>query len=218
MRNYPAIIKNLKLFEIDKELLDENSFVLKGQIDNDHNNLCIEYADGQKREFNNTEHNVHNFLPNKQRNQLIKLSTNLENAINKKFNGISMRIVLEMVILYLVHPCFDFTYCSFLTGLYSFDIYRAIRFTNLAKNLENDQWFMNNGDEVDEELHRNEALYDKLSSKSKQILARDASLGTISLNNIEEFPNGDLRLIRKTITTREKKNEKVLKKEKRRGM
>ena len=80
-----------------------------------------------------------------------------------------------------------------------------IQINKLKKQIESDKWFLDNEQEVSQKLNRDSKLYRKLSSNSKVILIRD---GKITLNNIDEFPKNDLRLVRRNISRQIKKEEK----------
>ena len=77
----------------------------------------------------------------------------------------------------------------------------ATQFTNFAghinKQIKQDRWFLDNESQVEKSLQSNTELFKSLSEGSQTILARD---GKISLNNIDQFPKNDLRLVRRTIS------------------
>ena len=80
-----------------------------------------------------------------------------------------------------------------------------LQIIKLNNQIKNDKWYSDNETEIEKRLDRSTSLYRKLSKTSKVILLRD---GKITLNNIDEFPKNDLRLVRRNISREIKKEEK----------
>ena len=202
MRNYPEIMEK---FEAEPRIrtvgneLSNKGFILKGKKISSNEMLAVNSA---KETVTLTEKDLHD----KQKEQIEYLSVHLSNTlkdhmkINNVFIGASLGMIAISVLVQV--PLFGLCYAYF-SGIALKDKLQA---QELRKYINNDKWFSDNEEAVEQKLDRNSKLYEKLSSDSKVILIRD---GKITLNNIDEFPKNDLRLVRRNISRQIKKEEKI---------
>ncbi len=216
MRNYPEMIKNLNLPSKTNNIvktLERNNFILKGKVNSQKDVVVLEHSDGSTYTLDNIDHNANNFLLSKQMQQLDYISDKMKPVIDEQHSKTNFRLALGSVLLFAFHPTFDLVLTTAFVGFYIANMFNELRIGHFANRLELDEWFMNNQDLVDQTLNQNQELYQKLSPTAKRILERDKFMGTITLNNIEEFKNHDLRLVRHDIMSQEKKKNKELMKE-----
>ncbi len=213
MRNYPKIIKELKLGPNFNKIADEmnrNGFVLKYRINQEEDYVSYDQSNGDIGiVLPNVEHNAHIYLPQRQKKQLEDLNIALEPVIKEKHKITNLKIagsvacflsstfLLKRLLANLV--AFGSGFCG---GLAFFD---KVNVNQLNELLEMDTWFLDNANTVSQELSSNEKLYKRLHRESKDLLMAD---GSISLNNIEDFPKNDLKRIRNVISKNEKKKIK----------
>lgn len=216
MRNYPEMIKNLNLpSKTDNivQTLERNNFIIKGKVNSQKDVVVFEHSDGSTYTLDNVGHNANDFLLSKQMQQLDYISDKMKPVIDDQHSKTNFRLAFGSVLLFAFHPTVDLVLTTAFAGFYIVNMFHELRIGHFANRLELDEWFMNNQDLVDQALNQNQELYQKLSSKAKRILERDSFMGTITLNNIEEFKNHDLRLVRHDIVKQEKKKNKELMKE-----
>lgn len=213
MRNYPQIIKDLKLgpnFNKIAEEMDRNGFVLKYRINQEEDYVSYDQSNGDINiVLPNVEHNAHIYLPQRQKKQLEDLNLALEPVIKEKNKISNLKIagsvacflsstfLLKRLLANLV--AFGSGFCG---GLAALD---KVNVNQLDELLEMDTWFLDNANMVREELSSNEKLYKRLHKESKALLTIDRD---ISLNNIEDFPKKDLKKIRNVVSKDEKKKMK----------
>lgn len=202
MLNYPEMIKNndtsTKLATMGYSL-NKKGFITKGKELND-TEVCASKSDNTTITISKEE------LATKQKEQIDFLASNSKEVINQGLllNNVSIALNAFMIgIAVLVKvPLFGVGFCYF-GGTSLID---NIKLGKLKKQIESDKWFSDNSEKVNEELQPETKLYQKLTTSSKEILTSE---GTITLNNIDEFPKDDLRLIRRSISRKIKQEEKA---------
>ena len=201
MINYPEILKKFddepRLRSIGEDLR-KKGFILKGKKISSEEMFAIN-SDKEAITLTETE------LKDKQKEQIDYLYSHVNTSIkdHTKINNIMLGASLLMIatsILVKV-PLFGLAFTYF-GGIALKD---NLQVNKIKKQINNDKWFSDNEQEVSQKLNRDSKLYRKLSSNSKVILIRD---GKITLNNIDEFPKNDLRLVRRNISRQIKKEEK----------
>ena len=202
MRNYPEIMEKFdaeaKVRTVGYEL-SRKGFILKGKkISSDE----VFAVNSSKESVTLTEKELHD----KQKEQIDYLSEHLSKTLKDhvKINNVFIGASLSMIAISALVKVPIFGLCfAYFGGIALKDSLQAFK---LRKHIDNDKWFSDNEQEVEQKLDRESKLYKKLSSDSKVILIRD---GKITLNNIDEFPKNDLRLVRRNISRQIKKEEKV---------
>ena len=202
MLNYPEMIKNndtsTKLATMGYSL-NKKGFITKGKELND-TEVCASKSDNTTITISKEE------LATKQKEQIDFLASNSKEVINQGLllNNVSIALNAFMIgIAVLVKvPLFGVGFCYF-GGTSLID---NIKLGKLKKQIESDKWFSDNSEKVNEELQPETKLYQKLTTSSKEILTSE---GTITLNNIDEFPKDDLRLIRRSVSRKIKQEEKA---------
>ena len=193
MINYPEIMKK---FEDEPRIrsiafdLNRDGFITKGRKISSNEVFALNSS-------NEATTLTEKELDGKQKNQINYLSKHVTEAVreNVKINNILIGASLFMIttsILVKV-PLFGIAFAYF-GGVALKDNLQIIKLNNQIKN---DKWYSDNETEIEKRLDRSTSLYRKLSKTSKVILLRD---GKITLNNIDEFPKNDLRLVRRTIS------------------
>ena len=201
MINYPEIMKK---FEDEPRIrsiafdLNRDGFITKGRKISSNEVFALNSS-------NEATTLTEKELDGKQKNQINYLSKHVTEAVreNVKINNILIGASLFMIttsILVKV-PLFGIAFAYF-GGVALKDNLQIIKLNNQIKN---DKWYSDNETEIEKRLDRSTSLYRKLSKTSKVILLRD---GKITLNNIDEFPKNDLRLVRRNISREIKKEEK----------
>lgn len=201
MINYPEIMKK---FEDEPRIrsiafdLNRAGFITKGRKISSNEVFALNSS-------NEATTITEKELESKQKNQINYLSKHVTEAVreNVKINNILIGASLFMIttsILVKV-PLFGIAFAYF-GGVALKDNLQIIKLNNQIKN---DKWYSDNETEIEKRLDRSTSLYRKLSKTSKVILLRD---GKITLNNIDEFPKNDLRLVRRNISREIKKKEK----------
>ena len=200
MVNYPEIIKKLdtssKLNNVSYHL-SSNGFIHKGTPIT-YGGISIIKENAISTTMTNEE------LETKQKEQINFLIEASKDGFKEriKFNnfllGLSALMITTSVLVKA--PLFGIGFIYF-GGISAVD---NIKLQNLKRQIETDKWFSDNNEKVNEELYEDE-IYQKLSPDSKKILIRE---GRITLNNIDEFPKNDLRLIRRNVSRKIKQEEK----------
>ena len=201
MINYPEIMKK---FEDEPRIrsiafdLNRDGFITKGRKISSNEVFALNSS-------NEATTITEKELEGKHKNQINYLSKHVTEAVreNVKINNILIGASLFMIttsILVKV-PLFGIAFAYF-GGVALKDNLQIIKLNNQIKN---DKWYSDNEIEIEKRLDRSTSLYRKLSKTSKVILLRD---GKITLNNIDEFPKNDLRLVRRNISREIKKEEK----------
>lgn len=207
MLNYPEIIKKIdtssKLNNISYQL-NKNGFIHKGSPIT-YGGVSIIKENATPITMTTEE------LESKQKEQINFLAEASKDGIRESMNfnnfllGISTLMIATSVLVKV--PLFGVAFAYF-GGISLSD---NIKIGKLKAQIEMDKWFSDNNQKVNEELNEEGHLYQKLSIPTKQILTRE---GKITLNNIDEFPKNDLRLIRRNVSRKikqlEKANQKAL--------
>lgn len=200
MRNYPNIITNLnistKLNAIAREI-KERGYILRGSKDPLVEKFHIIKSDDSIISYSTKEQSYEEYVKEKQVVQLEELERRVLPSVvsDLKFNKfflIGGSIVTANAIL-VGAPLFAGAFIYFL-GITALD---TIKLNSINKQLKQDRWFLDNESQVEKSLQSNTELFKSLSESSQTILTRD---GKISLNNIDQFPKNDLRLVRRTIS------------------
>ena len=197
MINYPEIMKKLDVSTRLRGIgidLEENGFILKGKR-----------IPQKKMYIVNDEEIEEETLHQKQKTQIEYLSEHAKAPIQETFKinnimiGASVIMVTNAVLVNV--PIFAIPFAYF--GVVA--LKDNLSLIKLNKQIKNDKWFSDNEEEINRRLGCEKRLYHKLNNTSKEILTRD---GKITLNNIDEFPKNDLRLVRRNISRELKKEEK----------
>lgn len=200
MRNYPNIITNLnistKLNAIAREI-KERGYILRGSKDPLVEKFHIIKSDDSIISYSTKEQSYEEYVKEKQVVQLEELERRVLPSVvsDLKFNKfflIGGSLVTANAIL-VGAPLFAGAFIYFL-GITALD---TIKLNSINKQLKQDRWFLDNESQVEKSLQSNTELFKSLSESSQTILTRD---GKISLNNIDQFPKNDLRLVRRTIS------------------
>ena len=200
MRNYPNIITNLnistKLNAIAREI-KERGYILRGSKDPLVEKFHIIKSDDSIISYSTKEQSYEEYVKEKQIVQLEELERRVLPSVvsDLKFNKfflIGGSLVTANAIL-VGAPLFAGAFIYFL-GITALD---TIKLNSINKQLKQDRWFLDNESQVEKSLQSNTELFKSLSESSQTILTRD---GKISLNNIDQFPKNDLRLVRRTIS------------------
>lgn len=200
MRNYPNIITNLnistKLNFIAREI-KERGYILRGSKDPLVEKFHIIKSDDSIISYSTKEQSYEEYVKEKQVVQLEELERRVLPSVvsDLKFNKfflIGGSLVTANAIL-VGAPLFAGAFIYFL-GITALD---TIKLNSINKQLKQDRWFLDNESQVEKSLQSNTELFKSLSESSQTILTRD---GKISLNNIDQFPKNDLRLVRRTIS------------------
>lgn len=200
MRNYPKIITNLnistKLNAIAREI-KERGYILRGSKDPLVEKFHIIKSDDSIISYSTKEQSYEEYVKEKQVVQLEELERRVLPSVvsDLKFNKfflIGGSLVTANAIL-VGAPLFAGAFIYFL-GITALD---TIKLNSINKQLKQDRWFLDNESQVEKSLQSNTELFKSLSESSQTILTRD---GKISLNNIDQFPKNDLRLVRRTIS------------------
>ena len=202
MIDYPKLINKIDIsprFNTIASHLNKEGFVLKGKELNDKEMFVIK-SDNSSEIMSKEE------LEKRQKRQIDYISEHAEEGIktgttcNCILMGLSALMIANAILIKV--PLFGACFAYF--GGISF--VEQYKINKLKKNIKIDKWFSDNEEKVQEKLKRGTKLYQKLSDASKVILTRD---GKITLNNIDEFPKNDLRLVRRNISRQMKKEEKA---------
>lgn len=200
MRNYPNIITNLnissKLNSIARDI-EERGYILRGNKDPLVDKFHIVKSDDSIISYNTKEQSYDEYVKEKQVVQLEELERRVLPSVvsDLKFNKfflIGGSFVIANAIL-VGAPIFAGAFIYFV-GITALD---TIKLNSINKQIKQDRWFLDNESQVEKTLQSNTVLFRSLSESSQTILARD---GKISLNNIDQFPKNDLRLVRRTIS------------------
>lgn len=200
MRNYPNIITNLnistKLNAIAREI-KERGYILRGSKDPLVEKFHIIKSDDSIISYSTKEQSYEEYVKEKQVVQLEELERRVLPSVvsDLKFNKfflIGGSLVTANAML-VGAPLFAGAFIYFL-GITALD---TIKLNSINKQLKQDRWFLDNESQVEKSLQSNTELFKSLSESSQTILTRD---GKISLNNIDQFPKNDLRLVRRTIS------------------
>lgn len=202
MLNYPEKLKNINItsrlngIAVD---LEKNGFVLKGKKINENEASC-QYNDKTIKTIALEE------LNRKQKEQIDYIERYSKEPLKENIKicnilfGLSALMVANSILVKV--PLFGLGFAYF-GGI---SIRDGIKLIILKRQIEKDKWFSDHEERVNKELDQENKLYKKLSKSSKTILTRD---GKITLNNIDEFPKNDLILVRRNISRKLKKEEKV---------
>jgi len=202
MINYPEIMKKLDDYPSLRAVgfdISKNGFILKGSKITP-NEVIITSSDNTQGVIEETE------LKTKQKQQIDILSERIKEPIKEAFKinnlllGASIFMILNGILVKVPLIIIPFGYTGALA------IKDSSKLIRLKKQVNNDKWFSDNEDEVNKGLTDKRKLYKKLSEQSKEILIRD---GKITLNNIDEFPKNDLRLVRRNISRELKRDNKA---------
>lgn len=212
MRNYPNIITNLnissKLNSIARDI-EEKGYILRGEKDPSVDKIHLIKSDDSIISYSTTEQSYDEYLKGKQVVQLEELERRVLPSVisDLKFNKLFMiggSLVIANAIL-VGAPIFAGAFIYFV-GTTALD---TIKLNSINKQIKQDRWFLDNENQVEESLQSNTELFKSLSESSQTILTRD---GKISLNNIDQFPKNDLRLVRRTISKENRNKVKRLSK------
>jgi len=220
MRDYPTLIKNLKISEkMDKiaDELREQGLVLKGTIIPNEDRVIFSKSNNEFAEYNNVEHNAYCFLAARENSDFQEINSRVGPEImslkkNVKHDLPEIGTLATMGVL-VAMECPDSTSIIGLIlvlGLggvaSSHEISLLHKINKLDKLLMLDSWFADNLKIVNEMIEEGNPLLKKISPKAKEIINKPNIAGDISLNNIQDFPINDLKVIRKFI---QKEQEKV---------
>lgn len=207
MRNYPHMIKNLdispRLNTMSQDMIDKG-YIVKGSLDTENSIVTFTKSDTTTETYTNPDHNANIFLPTRQKRQLQELENKFlpvfkEYQKNNHVLIVGSALMIANAILVKV-PLFAVGFI-YMAGIGLRDNYHLNKIT---KQIKEDSWFNNHEELITERLQENESLYAHLTDQSKELITKD---GKITLNNIDQFPKNDLRLIRRTISKELKKDK-----------